>query len=592
MDKADYVTKQMSRKPVAPKFSIKRKIMMLISAITVIFLIIYAIVFYLFLFPSLRNQEDMFARKVVLQVRGALQNSLKDLISLNTDWSNWDAMYKAIDNWTPEFQKEALPDDVFQSLHIDFVGVYDENHHPIVSRIKVDTPDGPEVIDGSIDPNIRKIILHLKVHHINGIFPSKRGPIFISANPIHKSDESGPNNGFLVMGRWINQSIVDHIGEIVREKLVITGAAHYNFGGEETRDIIVSRTSTKLNVVFPVKDYYHRNIFALRVELERSLFQVLYKSTFISMAVLLLAFLGLVGTTSIGFERIVVDRITRTAEEMSRAGMGKLQLQTIPEEGNDEITILQRNFNNLVCRIEHEKQIQKQMESEIKEIEKLATAGRVTGNILHEINNPIRVIKNCLFAIEKNPDGREEILALLKMEVRQLGMIANQLLDFTRGEKIVQLRKLDLREVLKETVWAIETAFPEENYRIEVDKINAAVWVSGDLTRLKQVFFNIMKNGLEAMAFSGKLGVEIIMEKEWCEVRIVDEGSGISEEELPRIFEPFYSEHKKSGVGLGLFVSYDMIKRHRGNIQVESKMGEGSCFRIRLPRVRETITDG
>ncbi|NOY23811.1 MAG: hypothetical protein GXO70_09930, partial [Acidobacteria bacterium] len=271
--------------------------------------------------------------------------------------------------------------------------------------------------------------------------------------------------------------------------------------------------------------------------------------------------------------------------------MGKLQLQTIPEEGNDEITVLQRNFNQLVRRIEHEKQSQEQMASEMRKIEKLATAGRVTGNILHEINNPIRVIKNCLFAIEKNPEGMEEILVLLKMEVRQLGMIANQLLDFTRGEKIIQLRKLDLREILKETVLSIEAAFPEESYRIEVDKVNTAVWVSGDSTRLKQVFFNIMKNGLEAMKFSGKLGIEIMMEKGWCEVRILDEGSGILEKELPRIFEPFYSEHKESGVGLGLFVCYDMIKRHGGNIQVESKVGEGSCFRIRLPLEEETVTD-
>ncbi len=583
--------KQTVRKGVSRKHSIKHKIMLLMSAIILVFLTIHVIVLSLFLLPSLRQQENMFARKVVLQVKGALESSLKDLVSLNTDWSNWDAMYRAVDNWTPEFAKEAIPDDVFYSFHIDCVGVYDENHHPIFTRIKTGPPEKREIINGNIDPNIRKTILNLNVHHIHGLFPSKKGPVFISANPIHKSDESGPSNGFLIMGRRIDADIVNHIGEMVREKLEMVDVNAFDFGAQETKDMIVTREGMKLSVVFPVKDYYHRNIFALRVELKRSLFGILYKSTFISMAVLLLAFLGLVGTTSIGFERIAVGRITRTAEEMSRAVMGKLQLQTIPEEGNDEITVLQRNFNQLVRRIEHEKQIQEQMALGVRKIEKLATAGRVTGNILHEINNPIRVIKNCLFAIEKNPEGMEETLALLKMEVRQLGMIANQLLDFTRGEKIIQLKRLDLREVLKETVLSIETAFPEESYRIEVEKVKTPVWISGDSTRLKQVFFNIMKNGLEAMAFSGKLGIEVIIEKGWCEVRIMDEGSGISKEELPHIFEPFYSEHKESGVGLGLFVSHDMIKRHRGNIQVESELLNGSCFRIRLPLEEEVISD-
>ncbi|NOY22712.1 MAG: hypothetical protein GXO70_04250, partial [Acidobacteria bacterium] len=317
MNKVDDVTKQTGIKTVARKRPIKHKIMILMGAVTFIFLIIHVIVLSLFLLPSLRRQENLFARKVVLQVKGALESSLKDLVSLNTDWSNWDAMYKAVDNWTPEFAKEAIPDDVFYSFHIDCVGVYDENHHPIFSRIKVGTSDGPEVIDGSIDPNIRKTILNLKVHHIHGLFPSKKGPVFISANPIHRSDESGPSNGFLIMGRRIDASIINHIGEMVREKLVIVDAKTFDFGAQETKDIIVTREGMKLNVVFPVKDYYHRNIFALRVELKRSLFGVLYKATFISMAILLLAFLGLIGTTSIGFERIAVGRITRTAGEMS-----------------------------------------------------------------------------------------------------------------------------------------------------------------------------------------------------------------------------------------------------------------------------------
>ncbi len=572
-----------------PSRSLASRIATLIAVVTTLFLVVNLTLFYLFLLPSLRKQESMFARKIAYQIRGALQSSLNDLVSLNEDWSNWDAMYRAVEDWTPAFEEEALPQEVFESLDIDYVGVFDGNGHPVYSRELVDAPEGFVLVRIQLEQSLKRTLLDAETEPVTGIFRTPRGPMFFSSEQIVRSDSTGDPRGTLVMGRRIRAHVIDRISELVREKVQIVPLDGYDFVQGESEGMVIGRSGMKLVVVFPVKDYFHRDLFALRVDLERSLFEVLYQSTMISMGTLLVAFLVLIVTVSQGIERIALRRIMNTVRRLQRSHAGKLQLDRIPEEGDDEITLLQRTFNRLLERISYEERVRRDLEQEMRKIERLATAGRVTGNILHEINNPIRVIKNCLFALEKKPEESTETLALLKKEVRQLGHITNQLLDFTRGEHDLTVQRLDLITVLKESILSIETAFPEAADRIELKTESSSVRVGGDRNRLKQVFFNVMKNGLEAMEFDGSLTVEVSVNDEngFVTVTVSDQGPGITPEDLPHLFEPFYSRHKESGVGLGLSVSYDIMKRHGGDIKVDSNEGTGARFRIRIPGERE-----
>ena len=574
-----------------PMRSLKGKVARLIGAVTLIFLVVYLTIFYLYQQPSLLKQEDMFARKTVLQIRGVLDRSLQDLVSLNEDWSNWDAMYRAVDEWTPEFESEAFPQEVFESLRIDYAGVFNEAHDPVFSRWLVESPDGSALMSGTPGKEIEKVLFQRSDHVAKGIFPTEFGPVFISSKPIFRSDSSGPAQGFLVMGRRIKNQLISGIGQTVREKVTMVDLERVSLHVGGQTDMRLQRSGLKLVLVFPVKDYFHHDILGLRVELERSLFQVLYRSTVVSMGLLLVAVLVMVVVVSMGIERIVLRRILETANTMHESTVGKLNLKRLGEEGDDEITLLQRSFNRLLRRIENEEQIRRQTEQEMRQIETLATAGRVTGNILHEINNPIRVIKNCLFAIERKPESLDETLTLLKSEVKHLGNITNELLDFAGGNLNVDLRSVDLVSIIRETIVSITTAFPEGNYEILTPSPGLQAKVNGDRNRLKQVFFNLVKNGLEAMNFGGHISIHIEQDPEpgmLC-VCVLDDGPGVDSDSVHHLFEPFYTHHKESGVGLGLSISYDIIKRHGGDIRLDSTVSEGACFRIRIPGELEDV---
>ncbi len=564
-----------------PVRSLKGKVTRLVGILTLLFLIAYLAIFYLYHQPKLLEQEEMFARKTVMQVQGVLDRTLHDLVSLNEDWSNWDAMYRAVNDWTPQFEAEAFPQEVFESLNIDYVGVFNEAHDPVFSVYLVQAPDGPVLVKQVPHKQTLNALFQRDDHLVTGMFPSEGSPLFISSQPIVRSDGSGPERGFLVMGRGIRQPLIDAIGETVRERVWLIPVEEI----DPEKTLTIHRTGLELVLEFPVQDYFHRNLFGLRVVLERSLFEVLYHSTLVSMGLLLVAVLTLIIVLSTGVESIVLRRIMETAEAVSGANVGKLGFNPVPEKGNDEITLLQRSFNRLLARIDREEQLRRSMEEEIREIERLATAGRVTGNILHEINNPIRVIKNCLFAIEQQPEKLPETLHLLRSEVRQLGNLTNQLLDFTGGRDNLEMETMNLVSVIRETVLSISTAFPEGEYSIVAPESGLQAIVFGDADRLKQVFFNILKNGLEAMAFSGRIMIDIAQDTEpgMLAITIRDEGPGVESDAIPHLFEPFYTRHKESGVGLGLSISYDIMKRHGGDIRLDETVRSGACFRIRIP---------
>lgn len=565
--------------------SLKTKVAHLISALTLLFLVVYLSIFYLYQQPKLLEQEEMFARKTTLQVRAVLERSLRDLVSLNEDWSNWDAMYRAVDDWTPAFEDEAMPQEVFESLNIDYVGVFNKEHNAVFSKWLVNAPDGDVLVSRTPDERIMTELFKHTDHLVLGIFQTQAGPVFLSCQPIFKSDMTGPERGFLVMGRIIDQRLIEDIGSVIRERMWLLDADTMRGLDRTDGGIAMQRTGLTLFVTFSVKDYFNHDIFAIRVKLERSLYEVLYHSTLVAMGLLLVAVLILIVVVSKGVDRIVLRRILSTANAVHESNLQKLRIQRLPVEGNDEITLLQRAFNRLLRRIENEERVRRQMENEMREIERLATAGRVTGNILHEINNPIRVVKNCLFAIEQRPEKLPESLALMRREIRQLGNLTNQLLDFAGGRDDLELRKMDLVELIRETTTSITTAFPEGNYDI-VGPDRAMVAIAcGDRNRLKQVFFNVMKNGLEAMGFNGTMGINIVKDIEpgMIVVTILDEGPGVDRESIPHLFEPFYTRHKESGVGLGLSISYDIMKRHGGDIQLDETVRDGACFRIRIP---------
>jgi len=220
------------------------------------------------------------------------------------------------------------------------------------------------------------------------------------------------------------------------------------------------------------------------------------------------------------------------------------------------------------------------------ESEKLAAVGRLAAGVAHEINNPLTTVltfSHLLREKEGLDDQGKEDLDLVIQETSRASEIVRGLLDFAR-ERPALKEPLNLNDVVGRTIPLLgsQKAFQRIAVREALQKDLPAV--EGDMNRLQQVLLNLSLNAGEAMQDGGTLTISTSAQGSRVLLKVRDTGCGIKEEHLDRIFEPFFSTKPVGkGTGLGLSVSYGIIQRHGGTLDVESEIGKGATFTIILP---------
>jgi signal transduction histidine kinase len=170
-------------------------------------------------------------------------------------------------------------------------------------------------------------------------------------------------------------------------------------------------------------------------------------------------------------------------------------------------------------------------------------------------------------------------------EVNRMAKLTRQMLDFYRGS-MVELEKVpvDLRALLMDLVRANEEALTAQEVHVVLEIPLRIPAVSGSADKLKQVFLNLILNARDALPGGGTITIQVQTERGFVATKVIDTGVGIPSEHLDRIFDAFFTTKKEvSGVGLGLSVSHGIIQQHGGTIHVESTVGQGSVFVVRLP---------
>jgi PAS domain S-box-containing protein len=227
----------------------------------------------------------------------------------------------------------------------------------------------------------------------------------------------------------------------------------------------------------------------------------------------------------------------------------------------------------------------KEMERQIIQSEKLASIGKLAAGVAHEINNPlanIALYSHMLLKKTKSDEEKQKLKVIVTQAERATNIVRN-LLDFSR-QREPEITEVDVNALLSETLSIMEHQLRRSGISL-VKNLNAEVpEILADPGQLQQVFFNIITNAIEAMGDGGTLTVSTDCQGDIVEVRISDTGSGIAKEHLGRIFDPFFTTKEVGkGTGLGLSVSLGIIERHRGSIEVDSEIGKGATFIIKLP---------
>ena len=267
--------------------------------------------------------------------------------------------------------------------------------------------------------------------------------------------------------------------------------------------------------------------------------------------------------------------------------------ERVPEAfASDEIAVLLEIGERLATIVENSKLYER-----MRERDRLAALGEMAAGLAHEIRNPLGAIKGAAQCLDPpaRPGEEGEFLDVIVEEVNRLNGVVTEFLDYARPLK-QSFGTVDINEVVGRTIRLIQNELPPA-LTLSVDLAAALPPVEGEPEQLKQVLINLVQNGIQALGSRGGIirvrtrGPEPLPDlrggAEFVELEVTDDGPGIPTEQQPHIFVPFYTT-KQKGTGLGLAICQRIVKNHGGSISVQSRVGEGTTFVVRLPALGPT----
>ena len=216
--------------------------------------------------------------------------------------------------------------------------------------------------------------------------------------------------------------------------------------------------------------------------------------------------------------------------------------------------------------------------------EKLQMVSHLAASISHEVRNPLTVSRGFIqmLADDISPQTRKDYTAIALQELDRATEIINDYLTFAKPA-VEKLETINVNEEIQHAINVITPLATMNNVQIQLSLMNQDhYFVKGERKRFQQCLINILKNGIESMQHHGKLKIQQSYNNSILKIDIEDEGTGMTRDQINRLGEPYFST-KEKGTGLGMMVSYSIIKGMNGNISVTSEYGKGTCFTIELP---------
>lgn len=342
----------------------------------------------------------------------------------------------------------------------------------------------------------------------------------------------------------------------------------------------------------PVRDMSGHIIGILYVGiLEQKYLDVQKNTVVVFLAITLVAALASM-TLAYFISRTISGSINKLAFAAWEIAHGNLDAKA-EIKSNDELQELADAFNFMASALKERDQKLKEFATrKIMESERLALIGQLAANVAHEVNNPLQgIVTYSHLLLERVPEGDSTRPSVQKIvtQADRCTEIIRGLLDFSRQRKPLK-QPFNVNLVLQGCLSLVEGQAIFHNIQIQRDFQQDLPLVVVDPSQIQQVFMNMIINAAEAMDGSGRLTLATRFDpvEKFVEAAFADTGHGISDEDVERIFDPFFTTKEVGhGTGLGLAISYGIVKEHKGAISVESAVGKGTTFTVRLPAAAE-----
>ncbi len=329
----------------------------------------------------------------------------------------------------------------------------------------------------------------------------------------------------------------------------------------------------------PLRDYLGQVVGSLYIGARLSSFERLVYNLNSRVAMIALISIGLAAIIAVPIARLITRPVSELVQAHQRLAKGDMTVR-VQTSGNGELAILGRSFNSMVETLDRAQQ-------DLLHKEKLASMGQLAAGVAHEINNPLGTIllfSDVLYNETPNGDPRRKDLQMIIDEAMRCKRIVSDLLNFSRQQEMLA-QDTNLHELIENVIQEVRHQPAYNGVELVCYFSPETITIQADPAQLQQVFINLLNNAAESITGKGKITITTQMvNNHWMEIKVSDTGCGIPEENIGKLFTPFFTTKALGrGTGLGLSIVYGIIKMHRGQISVESREGQGTTVTVTLP---------
>jgi len=382
--------------------------------------------------------------------------------------------------------------------------------------------------------------------------------------------------------RVISHSDIAQYGKVFDDELMKKVNTEKKTVVSLSNDFIFSKNAEVLVPLFIGEKKWGTLRFAVSLNNERNeFFYAIFKIFLITVILIILGYLLVLYLSN-----LFVNPIINLANAMSKTDMEKLDTY-IPVKGTDEFAYLTTQFNKMIERIRSANEELKKKNQMLLQSEKLASIGILASGIAHEINNPLGGIFNCIHMLANDKAcSNTKYIELIKDGLERIENTVKKLLWMARkGEE--QKEMVQLYILIEHVLEFVGYNLSKKRIKI-IKEVDEGLTVFINRADLEQVLLNLIINAIQAIEKEGEILIRCRDEGDRIFFEISDNGSGIEEENINKIFDPFFTTKKQGeGTGLGLWITYEIIKNMGGEIWVESKKGIGTSFYFTIKKELE-----
>jgi len=580
---------------------LKHKVFILYGLIALA-IAITSLFFYKYHFTaSLTKLKKDRADVLVRGVETLLDKEIGRVSMLSDDTSAWDTMYRYVDQPTEMIEKDMAADLFIKYMHLSLYIVVNRDQEIIYST-GYDRNTKSELNleqfqnkKGELWDFLQETFWSLR-HH-NHLISTRHGIMIAVSSPILQSDGSGPPRGRFITGHLIDDRFFREVSSTLGEHVEFSK----NRFDPDREDLIFNHPKFELydrkeflEIIVPVNDSHNKHAFSFRIRARKDISKTFRDIIYSYTGGLVLIFLLATLIIYLFINRLILKKIGDISTKTTRIVTSDDLSIIFPVTSSDEISQLKRNLNNMLQRMRDE--IKKTLDAHnmLMLNEKMIFLGNVTANIAHEVINPLFAVSNAVEFIRKSDLNRNkkntEALNIIEGEIGRVREIAMNLNRYS-VQKSTAFSTVDLNDILQAAITVAKWSRNIDKITFQMDMPKSDLPIYCNPGAIQQVFINLILNSIDAMEGRGEISVEIIHTQNTYTIDFSDNGPGFHPSILDTAFDSFKSTKNGKGAGLGLYISYHIIKDHGGTMNIDRNFTGGAKINITLSKRGQTYDD-